>query len=146
MVLSDIQRRIKRSKQSERNLGHWLEKHDGIDPQWARIASSALRVGHVTNLQFDVVSKHYAAEVKNVKLPATILKWWLQINQVATAHGKDALLYIEPTNDVKILGVPKKLATMHIITEERHAQLLKIESEYDAIAEDAWKYRDLADS
>lgn len=134
-MLNDIQRRIKRSKQTERNLGHWLKEHDGEDPHWKFVASSALRVGHVTGLQFDVVSKTYAAECKNVKLPATIMKWWLQINQIATQQGKDALLYIEPTNDVKILGAPKKVSPLHIITEERHAELLRIAREYDDLAE-----------
>lgn len=134
MALNEIQRRIKRSKVTERNCGHWLKIHDGEDPFWKNIASSALRVGHVTGLQFDVISKTYAAECKNVKLPATMIKWWLQIGQVAQTHGKEPLLYIEPTNDVKILGVPKKVASLHIITEARHAQLLKIEQEYETLA------------
>ena len=88
----------------------------------------------------------YAAENKQVKLPATILKWWVQINQIAVAQGKEALLRIEPTNDVKILGIPKKPSSLHIITEERHAELLRIEREYESVAEDAWKYRDMEDS
>lgn len=145
MTLNPIQRRIRKSKQSERDLGHWLEKHDGVDPRWVGIASSALRVGHITGLQFDCVSMTYVAENKQVKLPATILKWWLQINQIAVAQGKEALLRIEPTNDVKILGIPKKPSSLHIITEDRHAELLKKEKEYDEVVEDAWKYRELRD-
>lgn len=133
MTLNDIQRRIKRSKQSERDLGHWLEKHDGIDPRWVGIASSALRVGHITGLQFDCVSMTYVAENKQVKLPATLLKWWIQINQIAVTQGKEALLRIEPTNDVKILGIPKKPSSLHIITEDRHAELLKIEKRYEKV-------------
>lgn len=133
MPLSEIQRRIRKSKQTERNLGHWLQKHDEEDPRWTGIASSAARVGHVTGLQFDVVSKSYAAECKNVKLPATIMKWWIQINQVATTHGKDALLYIEPTNEVLSMGVRKKVPTLHVITEERHAELLRKEKLADSI-------------
>lgn len=85
----------------------------------------------------------YVAENKQVRLPATIFKWWLQINQIAQAQGKEALLRIEPTNDVKILGVPKKPSSLHIITEERHAELLRCEREYKASEEEAWKYRDL---
>lgn len=146
MTLNDIQRRIKRSKQSERDLGHWLQKHDGVDPRWVGIASSALRVGHITGLQFDCVSMTYVAENKQVKLPATLLKWWIQINQIAVAQGKEALLRIEPTNDVKSYGVPKKVASLHILTEDRHAELLRKEREYDSVAEDAWKYRDISES
>ena len=129
MALNDIQRRIKRSKQSERDLGHWLEKYDGVDPRWVGIASSALRVGHITGLQFDCVSMTYVAENKQVKLPATIMKWWVQINQIAVTQGKEALLRIEPTNDVKVLGIPKRPSSLHIITEERHAELLRCERE-----------------
>ena len=133
MPLNDIQRRIKKSKQTERNAGHWLQEHDGEDPMWKNVASTAARVGHITGLQFDVVSKTYAVECKNVKLPATIMKWWLQINQVAQTHGKEPLLYIEPTNDIKILGIPKRPKAMHIITEDRHAELLRKEKIADAV-------------
>lgn len=133
MALNEIQKRIKKSKRSERAGGHWLDKHDGRDPKWEGVASSALRVGHITGLQFDMVSLHYAAENKNVKLPATILKWWLQIVGIANRHGKDALLRIEPTNEVKVLGAPKRVPAMHIITEERHAELLRKEKLADSI-------------
>jgi hypothetical protein len=136
MTLNDIQRRIKKSKRSERAGGHWLQKHDGIDPHWAGVASSASRVGHITGLQFDMVSPHYAAENKNVKLPATIFKWWVQIVGVANRHGKDALLRIEPTNEVTVLGVPKRVPSLHIITEERHAELLAKEKIADGKSTD----------
>ncbi len=120
--LSDIQRRIKRSKQSERDGGHWLLKHDGSDPAWQHVASSAGRVGHITGLQFDMVSKHYTAENKQIKLPVKFLQFWMQIVDISVTHGKDALLRIEPTN--VLLGSRKKAPVMHIITEERHAELL----------------------
>ena len=131
-MASDIQRRIRRSKDAERQAGRWAQKFDGEDPQWKNVSSSTSRVGHITQLQFDVVSNHYAIEVKNVKLPATMLKWWLQIVGIATLHSKDALLYIQPSNVVEIHGVPKRPMTMHIITEERHSELLRKEREYDA--------------
>lgn len=131
--MNEIQRRIRKSKESERTLGKWLLKHDGDDPRWSGISSSTGRVGFITNLQFDVVSKTYAAENKNVKMPATYLKWWLQILDVARTQGKEALLRIEPTNDVKILGIPKKVSSLHIITEERHAELLRKEKLADSL-------------
>ncbi len=127
----DIKRRLRRSKNSERDLGKWLLKNDGPDPKWSGIASSTGRVGQITNLQFDCVSLHYAAENKQVRLPATMLKWWIQIIGVATLQGKDALLSIEPTNVVAVHGVPKKPMRMHIITEERHSELLRKERAYD---------------
>ena len=135
MALNDIQRRIRKSKDTERDTGKWLQKHDGIDERWQGISSSTSRVGHITQLQFDVVSKHYACEVKNVKLPATILKWWLQIVGIAATHEKDALLVIRPSNVVSVRGIPKHPMSMHILTEERHAELLRKEKEYDTFKE-----------
>ena len=131
MPLSDIQRRIKRSKQSERDGGHWLQKHDGEDPMWKHVASSTGRVGHITGLQFDMVSIHYTCENKQIKLPARFLQFWLQIVDISVTHGKDALLRIEPTN--VLVGVRKKAPVMHIITEDRHAELLRKEKEYDSV-------------
>ncbi len=133
MPLSDIQRRIKRSKQSERDGGHWLLEHDGADPRWAHVASSAGRVGHITGLQFDMVSNHYTCENKQIKLPVKFLQFWMQIVDISVTHGKDALLRIEPTN--VLVGPRKKAPIMHIITEERHAELLmkeKIADEFES--------------
>jgi hypothetical protein len=131
MALSDIQRRIKRSKQSERDLGHWLQEHDAPDPRMTGITSSTGRVGHITGLQYDVASLHYSAENKQIKLPAKFLQFWLQIVDIANANGKDALLRIEPTNT--LVGLRKKAPEMHIITAERHAELLRKEKVFDQV-------------
>jgi len=118
---TDVQRRLQRAKQSERDLGHWLTKFDGPDPRLRGIASSTGRVGHITQMQFDVTSKTYAAENKQVRLNQKWLQWWLQILDVARRERKEALLRIDPTNEVR--NIPE----MHIITAERHADLLKME-------------------
>jgi hypothetical protein len=125
MPLNEIRRRLKRSKQSERDLGHWLLKFDGPDPRMKGITSSTGRVGHITQLQYDVASMTYAAENKHIKLPVKWLQWWLQIIDIARANGKEALLRIEPSN--LPLGSRKTIPEMHIITAERHAELLKSE-------------------
>lgn len=142
MVLSDIQRRIKKSKQSERDLGHWLQEHDGPDPRLKGITSSTGRVGHITQLQYDVASLHYSAENKQIKLPAKFLQFWMQIIDVATANGKEPLLRIEPTN-VLVGNLRKKAPEMHIITKERHAELLRYERDYDMLAR---RYDNVMDS
>lgn len=129
MPLNDTQRRLRRAKQSERDLGHWLQKHDGPDPRLKGIASSTGRVGHITQMRYDVTSKTYAAENKQVKLPARILNWWLLINDVAATAGKEALLRIEPTN--LPLGSRKRIPELHVITAERHAELLQAERDAD---------------
>lgn len=134
MPLNDIQRRIKRSKQSERDLGKWLLKNDGEDPKWRHITSSTGRVGFVTGLQFDVVSKTYAAENKQQKLPQKWLQVWLQILDIALRHDKEALLVIEPTN--LPVGSRKIIPKWHVITQERHEYLLECERK-------AWMYDEL---
>lgn len=141
MPQTDIQRRIKRSKQSERDLGHWLLEHDGPDPRMRGITSSTGRVGHITQLQYDVASLHYSAENKQIKLPAKFAQFWMQIIDVAIANGKDALLRIEPTNI--LLGPRKKVPEMHILTAERHAELLEKEREYAKLS---IRYENVMDS
>jgi hypothetical protein len=130
MTLSDAQRRIKKSKQSERDLGHWLLEHDGPDTRLRGLTTSTGRVGHLTHLQFDVMSNRYAAENKQVKVPAKLWGWWKQIVTIATAQGKDALLRIEPTN-TRVDGTKDRGPDLHILTAERHAELLAKEKYAD---------------
>jgi hypothetical protein len=120
MVLSDAQRRLRRSKQSERDLGKFLLAYNGPDPFYSLISSSTGRVGHITELQFDVVSIDYAAENKNVRLPKRLMVWWDQIVDIAAKHKKQPLLRIDPTNE-------GKHQELHIITADRHRALLEIE-------------------
>lgn len=136
MPLSDAQRLVRRSKDSERDLGKWLLEHDGSDPLMRGIASSTMRVGHITQMQYDVHSKTYAAENKRVRLNKTFLRWWLQIIDVAAERGKVALLSIEPSNIVPSTlngGRARKVPRMHILPEDRHAELLRKEKIADAI-------------
>ena len=133
MVLSDVRRIARRAKESERTLGRWLLLHDGPDPRMKGIASSTGRVGHITQLQFDVVSRTYAAENKNMKVPARLWLFWCKIIDVATGQGKEPMLRIEPTNAP--LGLRKRYPSLHIITEDRHAELLEKERAYDKALE-----------
>ena len=128
MARSEIQRRIARSKQSERDLGKWLLQNDGPDPLWEHLASSTGRVGHLTTLQFDVVSATYAGENKQTKLPAKWLTFWLQIIDIAERHHKVPLLVIEPTNVVD--GSRRRIPKWHVMTAEHHAELLGLIREY----------------
>ncbi len=121
--MNENQLRLRRSKQSERDLGKLLLEVNGHDPAYAHIHSSTGRVGHITDLQFDVVSLDYAAENKLIKVPKRLLSWWTQIGSVARVHGKKPLLRIVPSNE-------GKYPAMHIITEDRHVELLRIEQYY----------------
>lgn len=95
------------------------------------IVSETGRVGHVTALQFDALSLHYAAENKNEKVPSIWWNYWLKIVQKSAEWGKTPLLRIEPTNeDRSISGM--KVPVLHLITEDRHKDLLDYERLYFA--------------
>jgi hypothetical protein len=116
-------------KRSERTLGKWLMEHDGPDPAMSKVASSTGRVGHITELQYDVASLHYSAENKQQKVWSGLWSFWLQIVAKAIENGKTPLLRLDPTNDEKyVLG--RRIPKMHVITEERHAELLGYERLY----------------
>jgi hypothetical protein len=122
---ADAKRRLRKSKEAERTVGRWLLAHDGADPRMNGIASSTLRTGHVTGMQIDVMSITYACEVKNIRVWASLWKFWNKIVDRAVEHGKEPLLVIIPTNAP--LGLKRIAPAMHIITETRHAELLEAE-------------------
>ena len=129
---SDAKRRLRQSKDSERRLAKWLITNDGPDPVMKPgngIVSETGRVGHVTALQFDALSLHYAAENKHEKVPATWWNYWLKIVQRSAEWGKTPLLRIEPTNDEKYVN-GQRVPTLHLITEDRHKELLDYERLY----------------
>jgi hypothetical protein len=135
-MTSEQVRRLNRSKASERGLGDHLIQNDGPDPHLVPgggIVSSRGRVGHITGLQFDVLSKTYAAENKQVVMPANLYRWWVQICQVAKGQSKQPLLRWEPSNENK----PRDVQPMVIITQSRHADLLAYEKLYDTVQEAA---------
>lgn len=125
-----IKRRLNRAKASERRGAKWLLKHDGPDPRFrpgGGIVTTTGRVGHVTGLQFDMLSRTYAGENKQMKVWAGLWGFWLKIVEKAKEQGKEPLLRIEPTND-------GHAPTLHIITEDRHAELLGYEKVAKAAA------------
>lgn len=136
MPLNDIQRRQRKAKDSERKLGRHLIENDGPDPHMMPgngIVSTTGRVGMITGLQYDVRSKTYAAENKQVKMPAILFDWWLQICQVAKGQFKEPLLRWEPSND----DAPRGIEPMVIITQSRHADLLAYEKVFTEKQEEA---------
>ena len=128
-MTTETQRRLARSKESERKLGRFLLEHDGPDPRWrpgGGLSSSTGRVGHITELQLDVISLHYGAENKQMIVPGILWGFWKKVVQRANEQGKTPLLRWEPTNEDKYVeGV--KIPPMHIISEARHAELLGYE-------------------
>ena len=114
------------SKESERDGGRWLLEHDGPDqrPGFAPgggLVTSTGRIGHIHELQYDLASRSYAGENKRVLLNKTWTEWWLKVISKAADAGKAPLLRIDPSNR------PIRIPELHIITKERHAQLLAAE-------------------
>jgi hypothetical protein len=119
---------LRRSKRSERDLAKWQQEHDGPDPKYKHLTTSTGRIGHITQLEADTLSKHYLGENKNEIVPKKWLLYWQKINSHAVEWGKDALLRFEPSNRD---DVDHRLPDMHIITPSRHAELLRKERWYD---------------
>lgn len=117
----------RRAKDSERDIARRMLETDGPDPVFQKIATSTGRIGHITGLRIDAISKSYVTENKNRKLPAWINAAWLLINQRAVDFDKNALLHIDPPNMVKeyvVNGEKHKLGTMAIVTQDRHESLI----------------------
>ena len=122
LTRSEAQRRVERAKASERRLAKWLVEHDGPDPNFMPGAGMATRTGRVGHLfQYDVPSLHYDGENKNIRV-GSLWKVWKQIADIAHGHGKEPMVRIEPTNPDA-----RKYPKLHIITESRHADLLRAE-------------------
>lgn len=120
----------RRAKDSERGIARRMLEADGPDPNFARIASSTGRIGHITGIRVDAVSKNYFTENKNRKLPTWLVDAWLLINQRARDFDKHALLHVEPPNmkrEYVLNTVKYKLDNMAIITQPRHEELILAE-------------------
>jgi hypothetical protein len=128
----------RRAKDSEREIARSMLDADGPDPNFARIASSTGRIGHITGIRVDAVSKNYFTENKNRKVPSWMTAAWLLINQRAEDFGKHALLHVEPPNmakDFVLNGVKYKLDTMAIITNSRHRELIRTERAFNELVQ-----------
>lgn len=116
-----------RSKRSERAIARRMLEVDGINPEFSRIMSSTGRVGHITNLRIDAVSKNYVTENKNRVLPVWLIKAWILIQQRGHDFDKHALLHLDPPNmpkTVPLNGQQIKIDTIAMLEQSWHEQLL----------------------
>lgn len=119
-------------KHVEREGGRWLQKHDGPDPkvQGSNWVSSLGRVANTTQAGYDLRSKHYCGECKSREsFPKWLMDCWRQIVNIAQHEGKAALLILKEPH----------VKPLHIITEERHAELLGYEREAEQLRAEAEK-------
>ena len=118
---------IERSKRSERSIARKMQDVDGRDPEFSKISSPIGRVGHITNLRFDAVSRTYCTENKNRALPYWIIKAWILVSQRAADFNKHPLLHMDAPNlpkTVPLNGEQIKLDTMAIIGQTWHELLI----------------------
>jgi hypothetical protein len=118
---------------------------DGPDPAYEKITSSTGRVGHITGMRIDAISRTYVTENKNRKLPTWMIAAWVLVNQKGHDFNKNVLLHIEPPNMPKEIpsnGRTIKLDNMAVITQSRHAELIREEKILRSL-EEALKAEDL---
>lgn len=60
-------------KESERQLGMWMKEHCEPDPLFKRAQTKCGRIGQITGLRMDAVSREFAGENKSKE---TIPKWF----------------------------------------------------------------------
>lgn len=141
----------RRAKDSERNIAKRMTHIDGEDPQYSKIASSTGRVGHITGMRIDAVSKTYVIENKNRKIPTWMVQAWVLINQRSVTFNKNLLLHLEPPNMPKeflVEGQKIKLDTLAVLTQTRHEDLIKTERVLKELEEKIFandKYAELQD-
>lgn len=125
------QRRLRRrAKDSERGIAKRMVAADGPDPSFSKIASSTGRIGHISGIRVDAVSRTYVTENKNRKMPTWLIDAWVLINQRGEDFQKNVLLHIDPPNmprEYISQGLKKRLDTMAIISQSRHEELIKKE-------------------
>lgn len=124
-----------RAKRSERAFASWLVRHNGPERKNASALAitSTGRIGHITSIQADNVSRSYLGENKNEKLPVKVAKYWQKICQRAIEWHKDPVLHWDPPDAKNYPVAGKPLPDMHIITADRHAELLDKERRLEEI-------------
>lgn len=142
---AEARRLRRRAKDSERDIAKRMLVVDGADPNFRNIASSTGRIGHITGMRIDAISKNYVTENKNRKMPTWLIQAWILINQRAVDFNKNALLHVDPPNMPKtyvIQGGNRKLDTLAIITQTRHEELIKHERVLADLIHEMEKHRE----
>ena len=123
--------RSKKWKTTEREAARWVQDNAGVDPEPPVEPTSTGRVGHL--LQYDLTSKRYIGEVKNRDLAKWIHDAWIQLLQLAKRRGnRHVLMILAGSTEAQMYfqceGKRARTPLMHIITPERHAELLGYEA------------------
>ena len=115
-----------KGKRFERRTGEFLLNCDGECPNWGGMTTDSGRTGQLSDLQVDVLSASYAGECKNGKaVSKKIFDWFEQIADRSEEHDKEPLLAVKKD------GRKYKDNILHIITPDRHAELLEKERKWE---------------
>lgn len=132
-----------RWKRAERESSRWLVQCAGSDPSPPAPPSSTGRVGQYTELGYDTTSARYVGEVKNRAWPKWLYEALQQIMQCALRRGnRHPILFLEPVDGQRYFqyeGKRHRLPTIHCLTPERHAELLRYEDAVKANVSDIKK-------
>ena len=112
----------------EREVADWLKENDGIDTEHYAVTESGRLGAGYNGLGFDIPALKYSVECKlRSTVPKWLMKAWQQVIDVNESENDK-----HKTDKVPMLVVKKNYKPlMHIITPERHAELLRKEKEYD---------------
>ena len=112
--------------QAERRACRWaLNNTSGLHSEVKDIATSTGRVGNYANLEIDGVFVEYSLESKSrKKLPK-----WLVHGLVDQAISASKKFKNSPLLVLRSSELPTGYRTWHMITPERHAELLECERE-----------------
>lgn len=123
-------KRSKAWKDEERETARWFQEHAGVDPNPPVEPSSTGRVGHL--LRYDLTSATYIGECKRRPLPKWIHEAWAQICFLALDRGNRhptlILTYVSDQKTAPYKGKKVRLPELHVLTPERHAELLSYEA------------------
>lgn len=106
---------LRRSKTSEREFARWMVKHDGADTRMSGLTTSTGRIGHVTNIRADTLSKTFLGENKNERLNAKLARYWQLICEKSIEWGKSPILHLEPPNAKDYPVARKPLPDLYIL-------------------------------
>lgn len=112
---------------AERNACRWALKHtQGLHEAVKDIATQTGRVGNYANLEIDGVFVEYSLESKSCKR----LPQWLRYGIVEQAIAASKRFKNHPLVVIYSKTLPVGYRVWHMMTAERHAELLNTEQEF----------------
>jgi len=115
-------------KESERQMGDFALAYDDQHPGFSSVASSRGRVGHITGLGFDGITKRFVWEnKKREEAPMWLIKPLVQVLEKARENNLDGILSLDIQQELSENKLSlKRLPRLFILTEDTLARLLDL--------------------